>query len=734
MRSNKIIQYIFFALVCLILTSPLWVFKDLLFPYVTSKAIFLRIAVELALPFYIFLILSRKNLRPDWKNWLNIAIVGFVLSTWVSAFFGVNLARSLWGNFERMGGAFYVTHLALLYFYILLLGQLSGRYFKWTLQFFLLVAGIIGLNGVSGWLGGPILTPDPSLPGRASSTLGNPIYLGAFALLPIFISLFFVLQSEKVWKKILYALLALAFFLAMVQSGTRGAMVGFLGGLGLALLYYALLHPSRRMKIAGLSVFLILGILAGLLFMNNQKLPAGSAIRRIFQLKDSNTQARLIQWQSALKGFKDNAVLGVGPENYYIISNRYYDSKLYAFDRSWFDKPHNYLLEVLVTAGVVGFVFYAGMLISVAALLFLAFKQSVITLAESAVLLAGFIAYLIQNLFVFDTVPTSVAFYVFLAFVCYMSFALKNRPINKNNAGLPENFVWTVFMVSFFVSIYGIYVGNWVPLRAAKNVNYAYAYAGADPYKAANYFDTALSLPYIFDLSETASKYSDYATSLVRGPLAAKDSKFVDTRLNKALELQKNAAEKAPNDPVVLQKLENLYLHLAFYHKTPLPAEAIEISQAAIDLAPNRVEARLGLAQLRMFQGFLPEAIKLLEEASKLDPTGKDTRWQLVLAYHAAGRDAEAARLADSFFTADYTPINPGDLAWLTEYFTKENNPKAVYIAEKNVQAANTPVNTALLYKTYIKFGEAQKAQKLIEAYKKAHPDSVPELRKLLLP
>src|ERR1035438_10246762 len=76
-NTTKVAGVIFFVLVCLSLLAPLWVFKDLLFPYVTSKAFYFRICLELALPFYVYLLLVRPELRPKWKrqylNWLMLA-------------------------------------------------------------------------------------------------------------------------------------------------------------------------------------------------------------------------------------------------------------------------------------------------------------------------------------------------------------------------------------------------------------------------------------------------------------------------------------------------------------------------------------------------------------------------------------------------------------------------------------------------------------------------------------
>src|SRR5438105_2929689 len=116
---QKFFKIVFFVLVCLSVTAAFWVSREFLFPFVTTKAFFFRIAVELALPFYLYLLVTEPKLRPNLKNPLNIAMLVFVVINFASSFSGGSVNRSLWGNFERMGGAYYTAHLVALYFYVI---------------------------------------------------------------------------------------------------------------------------------------------------------------------------------------------------------------------------------------------------------------------------------------------------------------------------------------------------------------------------------------------------------------------------------------------------------------------------------------------------------------------------------------------------------------------------------------------------------------------------------------
>jgi O-antigen ligase len=234
--------------------------------------------------------------------------------------------------------------------------------------------------------------------------------------------LFFILQSEKKYQKVFFGLCALVQLLAIYQSGTRGAVVGLILGGFISSVLYLFFTKNKKLKFYGSIVVGVIVLVSGLLYLNSDKLPTGSTLKRVFQLNDTNTQARLVQWKTALSGFKDRPFLGTGPENYYIVSNKYFNPEIYNYDRSWFDKPHNFLLEILITTGVLGFVFYVSIIFFSFYAVYLGFKNGFLSLAEGTLLFAGMLSYQIQNLFVFDSVPSSLMFYIYVAFFGYLFF------------------------------------------------------------------------------------------------------------------------------------------------------------------------------------------------------------------------------------------------------------------------------------------------------------------------
>jgi len=729
---KKFIQWTFFSLVVLSLTASWWAFKDLLFPYVTSKAFFFRICIELALPLYLYLLLGNKQLRPNLKNPLHIAVLAFLVVNIVSSFSGVDIIRSLWGNFERMGGVFYLGHLTLLYFYVVALGQMPGSYFQKFLKLFLAVGAVVAINGLFGWMGFSTLIQDPSLPSRVSSTLGNPIYLGSFALVPMFFSIFFASQAESTGGKVGYGLLAFIFFLAGFLSGTRGALMGLLGGTFLSAVVYLILCKNKKVKLIGLGTVIFSLVIAGLLFTYSNRLPTGSVVRRVFTLNDSNSQARLLQWKIALKGYKDRPLLGTGPENYYYVGNLYYNPEIYKYDRSWFDKPHNYILEILVTNGVLGLIPYLLMLVFATVGLYRAYKADILSLLEFSVLLAALLSYQIQNLTVFDNVSASLTFYVFLGFAGYVYqiagtqssvVAKKNRGVSSLGA-LPAVAGSVLAVVVFYV----VYAGNFAPMSAAKNVNYGFAYASADPAKALGYFEQMMILPFNFDKTESSNRFADFANTAVRN-IATSDQALAVKIVDSAINFTEGVVKEQGNYAITWQRLGSLYIM-----RNTADGKAEEAAQRAIELAPNREEPYINLVQLRAVQGKYDEAEKILLDLQKNFPTDFNLKTQQAVLYRMQNKPEQAAPLMEQAFAGGYIFSSYSEVAWLTDYYITSNQlDKALALNEQAVKIDPNNVQVFVgLVRIYAAKGEFDKARNIATDIQTSDPELQTQLKQFV--
>jgi len=721
---DKKIWYVFFALVLASLLTPFWVFSQLLFPFITSKALYFRFMVEAALPFYIYLMLVSPKLRPKIKQPLNLAVLIFVLINIVTSFSGVNVDRSLWGTFERMGGVWYLLHLGLLFFYVQAIGQAGGKYLKIFLQSFIGVAVAVSFNGLLGKIGIVTFFPDPSLPARVSSTFGNPIFFASFLIIPLFLAVYFAVQEERRGMKIIYWIAAALQLLGIYFSGTRGAVVGLILGLFAALVVYVILTKKSKFRQYSLVILGVLLIVAGGLYFNQKKLSPSSTLYRIVHLRDSNTEARLIQWRMALQGVKKHLLLGVGPENYYVVFDEFYNPEMYKYDPSWFDKPHNYQLEILVTNGILGLLAYIAMFVFSLYALWKAYKANLLGLLEGCVLFAGVVAYQVQNLTVFDTVSASVAFYAFMgfaAFLWYESYApSKQETQNKLSAGPAPK---VIFAVLCLLLIFVEYVSNFASYQASKRVNLGYFYTSYDPKTAGNYFTKALEVKYNLDKRDTANYYSDFTARLVNNADAKVNDKFKLEHMQKARENQKAIAEKVQNDPLLWMRLAIGEMNLALLQGQNFDPAKEAISKA-VNLAPNRVELLQLWVQCYGLLKDWKNLVIVAEKIVELNPGTPDLRWQLAMGYFLNGQLEEAVLAGDVAVAQGFKFNQLQQFAWYIQYYeAKKDWQKVIPLLEQAVTLESNEIGLYIdLAKAYAKIGDKEHAILLARQVQQSDP------------
>src|SRR6185369_13772606 len=101
MTLNKILKGTAIGGIFAALVVPFLVSNSLFFPFITGKAFFFRIVVEIALAAWLLLIMRDASARPR-KSMLLWAFVAFTVVIGVADIFGQNPWKSFWSNFERM--------------------------------------------------------------------------------------------------------------------------------------------------------------------------------------------------------------------------------------------------------------------------------------------------------------------------------------------------------------------------------------------------------------------------------------------------------------------------------------------------------------------------------------------------------------------------------------------------------------------------------------------------------
>jgi len=441
MKKEAILRWIIYVGAGLLALMPLIVSSSMYFPFITGKAFYFRAIVMFMFGAWAILALYDKRVRPKWSPvaWALAALIGVGL---VASLLGVNPGDSIWSNFERMMGWITLLHLGLLF--VTLAHTLRPQH--WRNLFYL----SLGVSVIISFIGyGQI--PDPNK-ARIDATLGNPIYLAAYAVFHLLLAGFFILRRLRKrlaagksfwldWQPYLLAGVSVLNLVALYYTRGRGAMLGLLAGFGIAVLLVAIFERRQQWIRHVATGAVILALLVGGLFManrdadfvqNNEVLSSFANI----SLDEGTAGARIDIWSVALEGYTHSPktmMIGWGPGNFNYVFNTYYSPDIFE-QETWFDRAHNVALEWLVAAGPLGIASYLALFVTAIYLIWKRDEERDKDWEEFSVLekslLTGFVvAYLTQNLFVFDHL---VSYWMLAMFLAWMH----GRSINHKSIGM----------------------------------------------------------------------------------------------------------------------------------------------------------------------------------------------------------------------------------------------------------------------------------------------------------
>ncbi|MBY0472760.1 O-antigen ligase family protein [Patescibacteria group bacterium] len=393
---------------------------NMFFPFITGKNFAFRIIVELLAGAYILLALREPKYRPRASS-LMWAVCAFVVWMGIATIVSVDPLKSFWSNFERMEGYLTILHLCA---YFIIVGAVVAAEGWWNRLFQASIASG-ALMGVYALLQSAHFFPISSQSGpRADGTFGNATYLAIFMLFNLFLTLFMLVrQRNSTGAQVLYGIALVLQFMGLYFTQTRGAFLGFFGGLVIAAIYIAWQgrgsewRTLRRVSYWGLGVIAVLVIAFFALRTSPILRNSSDTLSRVasISLNDPTTIARFQIWNMAWHGFTESPktiALGWGQENFNFVFNKHYQPEMYNQEQ-WFDRAHNQFLDWLIAGGLPAFLLYVSLFMLAIWMIW----RSELSVPEQAVLLGLLAAYAFNNLTVFDDIMSSVYFFLILAFV-----------------------------------------------------------------------------------------------------------------------------------------------------------------------------------------------------------------------------------------------------------------------------------------------------------------------------
>lgn len=223
---------------------------------------------------------------------------------------------------------------------------------------FTALIGILGICGVTGAAVMAIFEVQTTGTTRAGETVANPIHFADVALLVGFIALLGCLALRSQWRWI-FMLAPIMAIVAVLLSGTRGAVVAFVAMVGVAIVSPALLrlYPRRVALVVGLAIMAVVALflsLGGAQISGAQRVLSNfSDVLASGAPTDSSTQLRLQMYQGALRAFLKSPIVGHGPLAFTVVADSLAD-----FPFGGTPHLHNDLANMAASAGIFGLVAY----------------------------------------------------------------------------------------------------------------------------------------------------------------------------------------------------------------------------------------------------------------------------------------------------------------------------------------------------------------------------------------
>lgn len=609
-----VIAVLFAPLVSPLFLAPLGIF---LFPDAFAKAVFLRIAIEIIFALAIFSIW--KKMAAFKAKLLFWAFLFLWLIMAVSTFTSSQPHQSWWDLQYRSMGFFFYSHLFIFLFmliYFIKDEKMWNRFFTVIIS----IGGIVSLLGILQWFGVYLKTDYMAVSGldRPGATLGNPNTFGAYLVILLPITLWYLSQSLKTRpvfniRAVFFSVIFALEIGGLAAANSRAAILGFLVSLITFTLLYNFQKPWIKKTAFGVLIFLIIFSVAGIKIGFLKEV---FIFNRFASLISSSGATRLTAWQSGLKSFLDRPFFGFGPENFAIAFDRNYNpffGTMPGLDEHWWGKAHNFIVEWLTTLGIMGFTAY----LLIYSYLFFALNRLRKKMryshsaATAAMLMTVFTGYLTYSFFNFDTPVVLTLIFTLWGYSYFLiNGNLETAPKTKIII-LPRMAKYGLVFI-LFILIFVFWRYNLKPFIINAQANKTEITFLDDPEKffndyakiteKAGYIEHDLNLRFY----SSAAKYANWLVQNGQIENSIAKRKILIKRLEKNLQIQ----QYYTRDYIFLG---DSYAYLtALENKMENFTKARDYYLGAVELSPKRQEGRMGLAQLYRSAGQYDEAIKIL--------------------------------------------------------------------------------------------------------------------------
>lgn len=649
---EKYVKYLMYAsfFTPLFFTPAIW--TRVIFPFVVPKVVLFRSLVLLMLGCYLVLLWSDYKKYRVQNTAITVSILLFLGSFALSTFLGVDWYKSLWDNHERMLGFFTLFHYGLYYIIASVIVRQWSDWKQLLRWFFVIGSIVIALGAWQKFVNLDFLLNQQNA--RVSATLGNAIYFAGYGLFLGYLGLILYFQEKKGWWRNSVLFLSIFDFSGIIMSHTKGTLLGLLVSIALLFVLYFFHYKKDPKKARLWTILLLVAILSTLLLVVFRKTHFVSNIPGIGQILNTDFftdtgSTRLMAWKIAFEGWKEHPIFGWGPNNYYYAFNKHYLPEFlsHGWGETWFDNAHNELMNTLAVQGLVGLVFYVGLLVVPVTLLTKRYRAGKLNVHLAFLSIGFLVAHFIHNIFVFEDPTSYLYFFFFLAFVNFIttqdvSFADEKK--KEPHMEVPFVRLASVVLVIFFL-IYrtdiDVMRANMATFSALQSI-----YSGIDTMKKYEYA-VSIPTPHVDDVRNDVARSVETALPKYNEAKRLNDIKpLFDASIEN---MKKNLILHPLDIRVHMQAAQLLQLGAQYYHDPQYVQQADVLLAEALQYSPKRQQIQYMLAMLDFQLGNVTRAQQLLQDSINNLPKIQDGWWRLAFVDAASGDIVKAQQvLADA--------------------------------------------------------------------------------------
>ena len=642
-----ILKKVVFFSILFALVAPLVISRSMFFPFVAPKSIYFMFFAQISFFSWLVLVVHNRNFLPK-KNIVFISLSIYIFILFLSSIFGVNFQESFWSNYERMTG--FLMHLHLFGFFIAATSVFKRKEWNIVFSFTVIIASIISLISLYDRFIGI-----DTIEFRGGATFGSTSFMATYLLFNAFVAIYLFFENKKNIYKYIGAVNFIIISLGIIYN-TRGRAVFVSFFSSIILLFFLWLFFEKKGFLRVLSaIVLFMGLvifIAGFSIVVNPNSQFSESMLEKFNL--GTIGGRTIIWDISIKGFLDRPFLGWGPKNFYLAFHKYYNPCLTTSrcgGETLFDDAHNFWHENLVTTGIVGSIAYLFLIFSVLFFIWRRYFKKKSNFFEAGIFTSLFSAYLVQDLTVFNMIGSLLMLFLIIAFISGLSKEEENLseksflPVKKPN----------FFIITFIFILFAFYLNYFIvgPYKANKFILAGYR-KETNIERRLEILDKAI---YTSPLGRGHTRKHLARVSLSKEEINFNELKEIEFFINELSgEIKRSSFDYSAH--VILGRLYlknvNILISLDELKGEGISEEVMNLArenineaeiilEKALQLSKENQEVHFYLAEAKVRQGKIEEAVLLAQKAVDLEPNILNSHLYLIRIIKDALNDKELA-------------------------------------------------------------------------------------------